>query len=163
MNFSALKATRLNWPLLALVLVLAIFGIFAIYSATWMRDQDFWSRQLVWLLVGVALCAVVSLRDYEWVRTGAVPLYLAAVVALVITHLTEAFRRKAREAEQRAQEATFLQAVASALDGVALDALGVQPVTLEAAYLDLLEAEPRRADADSPPPAPQAGTASITA
>jgi len=86
MSFAAIKATRLNWPLLALVLLLAVFGIFAIYSATWMRDQDFWSRQLVWLLVGLVICAVVSLRDYEWVKTGAVPLYLAAVVALVITH-----------------------------------------------------------------------------
>ena len=86
MSFAAIKATRLNWPLLGLVLLLAGFGIFAIYSATWMREQDFWSRQLIWLLVGLIICAVVSLRDYEWVRKGAVPLYLAAVVALVITH-----------------------------------------------------------------------------
>ena len=86
MGSIAIKVTRLNWPLLLLALLLGAFGIFAIYSATWMRDQDFWSRQLVWLLVGLFICAVVSLRDYEWVRVGAVPLYLAAVVALVITH-----------------------------------------------------------------------------
>jgi rod shape determining protein RodA len=80
------KIPRLNWPLLLLVLALAAFGIFAIYSATWMRDQHFWSRQLVWLTVGLVLCAVVALRNYEWVRVGAVPLYVAAVVALVFTH-----------------------------------------------------------------------------
>jgi len=84
------KIPSLNWPLLLLVLALAAFGIFAIYSATWMRDQNFWSRQLIWLVVGLALCAVVSLRDYEWVRVGAVPLYLAAVVALVLTHFVGA-------------------------------------------------------------------------
>lgn len=86
MSFADFKITRLNWPLLVLALLLGAFGIFAIYSATWMRDQDFWSRQLVWLLVGLVICAVFSLRDYEWVRAGAVPLYLAAVIALVITY-----------------------------------------------------------------------------
>jgi rod shape determining protein RodA len=80
------KVALLNWPLLVLVLLLAAFGIFAIYSATWMRDQDFWSRQLIWLVVGLVLCAAVSFRSYEWVRVGAVPLYIAAVVALVLTH-----------------------------------------------------------------------------
>ena len=80
------KVVLLNWPLVILVLLLGAFGIFAIYSATWMRDHDFWSRQLVWLVVGLGLCAVVALRDYEWVRVGAVPLYLAAVLALVLTH-----------------------------------------------------------------------------
>lgn len=86
MSSAVRKIPRLNWPLLVLVLALAAFGIFAIYSATWMREQDFWSRQLVWLLVGLILCAAVSLRDYEWVKVGALPLYLAAVVALVLTH-----------------------------------------------------------------------------
>ena len=83
---TARKVFFLNWPLLVLVLLLGAFGIFAIYSATWMRDQDFWIRQLVWLVVGLVLCAVVSLRNYDWVRVGALPLYIAAVVALVLTH-----------------------------------------------------------------------------
>jgi len=86
MSSAARKALRLNWPLLVLVALLGAFGIFAIYSATWMREQDFWSRQMIWLLVGFVICALVSLRDYEWVRVGALPLYLAALVALVVTH-----------------------------------------------------------------------------
>ena len=87
MSSAIRKIALLNWPLLLLVLLLAAFGIFAIYSATWMRYQDFWSRQLIWLLVGLVLCAVVSFRSYEWVRVGAVPLYIAAVVALVLNHV----------------------------------------------------------------------------
>jgi two-component system sensor histidine kinase KdpD len=54
-----------------------------------------------------------TVADAQYLITFVVML----LVALVITHLTAAFRRKAREAEQRAQEATFLQAVASALSG----------------------------------------------
>ena len=83
---SAAKISRLNWPLLLLVLLLGSFGIFAIYSATWMRDQNFWSRQLIWLVVGLVISLVVSLRDYSWVRLGAVPLYVTGVVCLLITH-----------------------------------------------------------------------------
>lgn len=80
------KIARFYWPLLILVVLLGAFGIFAIYSATWMREQDFWRRQLVWLMVGLVVCFGVSLRDYRWVRLGAIPLYVAAVAALIYTH-----------------------------------------------------------------------------
>lgn len=72
--------------MLFLVVLLCAFGIFAIYSATWMREQDFWSRQLVWMAIGLVLCVGVSLVDYHWVRKGALPLYFAAIVALLATH-----------------------------------------------------------------------------
>lgn len=86
MSTAVRKVALLNWPLLILVLLLGGFGIFAIYSATWMREQDFWSRQLIWLLIGLAICMVFALRDYHWVKIGAVPLYLAGLGGLVLTH-----------------------------------------------------------------------------
>ena len=82
----ARKLGGVHWPLVILVLLLGAFGIFAIYSATWMRDHDFWSRQLVWLAVGLIVCVFVSLTDYQWVRTGALPLYIAGLLGLLITH-----------------------------------------------------------------------------
>jgi len=81
------KLTRLQWPLLALVILLGLFGVFAIYSATWMREQDFWNRQLVWLCLGLAVCLGVSLFDYQWIRRGALPVYLAGLAGLVAVHL----------------------------------------------------------------------------
>jgi rod shape determining protein RodA len=86
MIYFARKLGVAHWPLMILVLLLGVFGIFAIYSATWMREQDFWNRQLVWLLVGLAVCVVVSLTDYQWVRSGALPLYIAGLLGLLITH-----------------------------------------------------------------------------
>ena len=80
------KLAYLHWPLMVLVLGLGVFGIFAIYSATWMREQDFWNRQMIWLLVGLIICGGVSLIDYHWVRLGALPLYLAGLGALLFTH-----------------------------------------------------------------------------
>ena len=86
MTYLVRKFSGLQWSLMALVLILGAFGIFAIYSATWMREQDFWSRQLVWLIIGVLICFGVSLTDYRWIRRGAVPLYLAGLLGLLITH-----------------------------------------------------------------------------
>lgn len=86
MTYYLRKFLGLHWPLILLVVLLGAFGIFAIYSATWMRDQDFWSRQLVWLGVGLVICFGVSMVDYHWVRRGAVPLYIAGLAALVATH-----------------------------------------------------------------------------
>jgi rod shape determining protein RodA len=80
------KFTGLNWPLFGLVIALGLFGIFAIYSATWMREQDFWNRQLVWLCFGLVLCVAVAMTDYRWVRKGALPLYLAGLVGLIVVH-----------------------------------------------------------------------------
>jgi rod shape determining protein RodA len=80
------KLTGLNWPLLLLVLLLGAFGIFAIYSATWMREQDFWNRQLIWLGIGMAVLFGVAVTDYHWLRRGALPLYLLGLLLLVATH-----------------------------------------------------------------------------
>ncbi|MEX1111809.1 MAG: rod shape-determining protein RodA [Chthoniobacterales bacterium] len=86
MTIYARKLAGLQWPLLLLVLLLGAFGIFAIYSATWMREQDFWNRQLVFLLLGLVLCLGVAMTDYRWVRAGALPLYIAGLVGLLVVH-----------------------------------------------------------------------------
>jgi rod shape determining protein RodA len=86
MTTYARKLAGLQWPLLLLVLLLGAFGIFAIYSATWMREQDFWNRQLVFLLAGLVLCLGVAMTDYRWVRAGALPLYIAGLVGLLVVH-----------------------------------------------------------------------------
>ena len=85
------KFLGLNWILLALTLALAGFGLFAIYSATWMREDaylaDSWRRQLAWIGVGMVVYMVISLTDYRWVRWGAVPFYLFGLAALVLCEL----------------------------------------------------------------------------
>ncbi len=87
MAYFVRKLGGLQWPLLVLVALLGLFGVFAIYSATWMRDQDFWSKQLVWLALGFVVCLGVSMTDYHWVRRFALPIYLAGLGGLVAVHL----------------------------------------------------------------------------
>ncbi len=88
-----------NWLLLVNMLALAIFGVVAIYSATYMRGDsvaaDFWRKQANWVAVGFFAFMVTSLIDYRWIRWGALPMYLAGIVFLILTKFigTKSLRR----------------------------------------------------------------------
>ncbi len=81
------KFLSMNWLLLTSMLALALFGVYAIYSSTWMREEawltESWKRQTIWVAISVVVYFVVSLIDYRWVRWGALPLYLLGLGALV--------------------------------------------------------------------------------
>src|SRR6202045_3281752 len=83
------KLLGLNWLLLIVMLALAVFGVVAIYSATYMREesiaQEFWRKQANWVAVGFLAFMVASLVDYRWIRWGALPMYLAGIFFLVLT------------------------------------------------------------------------------
>src|SRR6266511_572083 len=78
-----------NWLLLLTMLGLAIFGVVAIYSATSTRADsyaaDFWRKQANWVAVGVFAFMLTSLVHYRWIRWGALPMYLAGIVFLILT------------------------------------------------------------------------------
>src|SRR5260370_3387648 len=84
------KLLGLNWLLLIVMLALAVFGVVAIYSATYMREDpvatDFWRKQANWVAVGFFAFMVASLVNYHWIRWGALPMYLAGIIFLVLTH-----------------------------------------------------------------------------
>ena len=83
------KLLGLNWLLLINMLALAIFGVMAVYSATFMRSDpvalEFWRKQANWVAVGFLAFMVVSLIDYHWIKWGALPTYLAGLVFLILT------------------------------------------------------------------------------
>ncbi len=83
------KLLGLNWLLLVNMLALAIFGVVAVYSATYMRGDavtaEFWRKQANWVAVGFFAFMVTSLIDYRWIRWGALPMYLAGIVFLILT------------------------------------------------------------------------------
>lgn len=83
------KFLGMNWLLAINMLALAIFGVIAIYSATYMRGDtvaaEFWRKQANWVVMGFFAFMVASLIDYRWVRWGALPMYLASLVFLILT------------------------------------------------------------------------------
>ncbi|NBR47794.1 rod shape-determining protein RodA [bacterium] len=76
---------RMNWVLFGLMIALLIYGVYAIHSATWMRDQHFAKSQATWIFVCLPMFFVVSLMDYRWVRFGAIPLYVLSILTLIAT------------------------------------------------------------------------------
>lgn len=79
------KFVGLNWVLFALMILLGAFGIYAIYSATWMRGQDFWQKQAIWFGISMPIFFATALIDYRWVRWGALPLFLLGLAGLILT------------------------------------------------------------------------------
>ncbi|MDP4583090.1 MAG: FtsW/RodA/SpoVE family cell cycle protein [Verrucomicrobiales bacterium] len=83
------KFLGLNWLLFANIIALMIFGVFAVYSACWMREHsnlsDKWRDQVYWMLIGLVFFFAASLIDYKWVRYLGIPFYLAATGLLIFT------------------------------------------------------------------------------
>jgi rod shape determining protein RodA len=93
MNTFLRKLFGLNWLLVALAIGLSIFGVMAIYSATYMRDEvyltEMWRRQIVWLAIGIVIFFVTAIIDYRSLLNNVVVpliLYLAGLGFLVLTH-----------------------------------------------------------------------------
>lgn len=83
------KFLGMNWLLFANIIALAIFGIFAIYSACWMREEaglaTKWREQVYWMLLGLVFFFAASLIDYKWIRYLGIPFYLIATGLLIFT------------------------------------------------------------------------------
>jgi rod shape determining protein RodA len=76
--------------LLGLVVGLTLFGVAMIYSAGQVDVPDpatagAWKRQLMWLGVSVAALAVMLQIEVKWFEWAAVPAYVVAVGALMLT------------------------------------------------------------------------------
>lgn len=81
------KFLGMNWIVFLLMIALMGYGIYSIYSATWMRNENFWTSQIIWIFICLPLYFAVSLIDYRWVRFGAVPIYILGILGLVATML----------------------------------------------------------------------------
>jgi cell division protein FtsW len=77
-------------PMLLAVATLAIFGILMVYSASW--DYSFlifdsptyiFLRQIVWMLLGIGVAALLAFVDYHWWRRLALPAMAITVVSLI--------------------------------------------------------------------------------
>jgi cell division protein FtsW len=77
-------------PLLLVVIILAVFGIVMVYSAS--ADFSFrntgsetnvFFRQLLWLAIGSVGMIFLILMDYHWLRKLAIPMMLVTLVLLI--------------------------------------------------------------------------------
>lgn len=85
------KLLRLDWVLLAAVLMLLVLGTLLVWSATAHRDAltggdqlAYVRRHVVNIAIGLVLMAVVTATDHRWVRIMAPLVYLLSIVGLVL-------------------------------------------------------------------------------
>jgi len=81
-----LSLRDIDWPLLAITLIICALGVLQIYSATHdTKWQDAWWKQIVWIALGLVMLWVASSIDYHTLL-GQVPLfYCLTVTALFVT------------------------------------------------------------------------------
>lgn len=77
------RGNRPDWILLATMVVLAVFGLVMIYSATRASGSVSMERQMIFVVAGVVVYLVTSLIDYREYRAVTPYLYGAMLVGLV--------------------------------------------------------------------------------
>lgn len=91
---------NIDWTMLATVGILAIIGVFAIYSATFWKvaGDPYWFtlRQVLFLIVAVVVVVAVMAFDYTFLNERAFFLYGCSLVALVLVLAVGALRGGAR-------------------------------------------------------------------
>ncbi len=85
MTTTSRRLPGLDWVLLAAVLGLVTLGVMLVWSAT--DDRAYLSKQLVNVVIGLGLLAVVAVTDHRWVRILTPVAYLAALVGLALVLL----------------------------------------------------------------------------
>jgi cell division protein FtsW len=83
-------ALGIDVPFLLIVIILLIFGILMVYSASWDFSYDNWedplytlSRQVRWLALGVVAFIIMSVMDYHWWTKFVLPGMIITIILLM--------------------------------------------------------------------------------
>ena len=79
------KRSALDGALLAVVVVLLVYGLLALYSATFYVGSAFWERQLLWIAIGLAAGGIAYRVPYPLWQKAAPVLMLLNLVGLLVT------------------------------------------------------------------------------
>jgi cell division protein FtsW len=96
MSRDRLANSRTDYALLVAVVLLVVWGLIMVYSATFMildRPAYYLQKQLVWAALGLALLVVLYRLDYRTLRTLALPImgvsFLSLIAVLVLARNQE--------------------------------------------------------------------------
>lgn len=74
----------IDLPLLAVVVVLQIFGIAVLFSFSFGGQQNLWLQQLLFFILGLGVLAGLTLYDYRSFKTLAWPLFGFGIASLLL-------------------------------------------------------------------------------
>ena len=84
------RALGIDVPMLIIVVTLLVFGLLMVYSSSWdaslLIDKEptyVFTRQLIWVGIGVIVCAVASVFDYHRYGKLVIPMMIAIIGLLI--------------------------------------------------------------------------------
>jgi rod shape determining protein RodA len=80
------KFLGMNWLLFGISVLLCVLGVIAVYSASSFRTEDYWHKQMIWVIAGIVVFLVTSLIDYRWVKWAALPMYIVSIFFVILTY-----------------------------------------------------------------------------
>jgi rod shape determining protein RodA len=81
------KLWLINWPFILLLVAIALVGAGALYSVAGGTFEPWASRHIVRFCIGLALLFAVAFSDIRWWLNGAYPLYVAALLLMLLVPL----------------------------------------------------------------------------
>lgn len=85
--FIANKVFRLHWPLICLVMILAIFGFVVLYSAAEGSFSPWSFKQITRFIALFPIMLFIAVVDIKFWHSIAYPLYALALIALILTEV----------------------------------------------------------------------------
>lgn len=86
----------LDFVILAIVLILFLIGITALYSANGGITGDIsevW-KQVLWFVIGIGLVGMLVVIDYNFFEKVWIPLYIIIMLLLILVLFTEPINRR---------------------------------------------------------------------
>lgn len=86
--YDSIKNAKIDWLLVATLLLLVLYGLVTVYSATYKSDQiqlsNNFSKQALWALSGLIVCAIITLMPTSWLYSSAPGLYSFFILLLLL-------------------------------------------------------------------------------
>jgi len=86
--YDSIKNTKIDWVLVITLLLLLIYGLVTVYSATFKSDQtqfyNNFSKQILWVLSGLVVCVVITLMPTSWLYSITPGLYSFFIILLLL-------------------------------------------------------------------------------
>ncbi|MCI4626162.1 MAG: rod shape-determining protein RodA [Candidatus Magnetoovum sp. WYHC-5] len=80
-----------DWYIFLILLSISLIGVFTIYSATrpiiTNVQQNYYTKQLLWICIGMVGLIAVVIYDYAWLRKSAYVFYIFGIILLLLVLL----------------------------------------------------------------------------
>lgn len=80
---------NVEWSIVIIVMILCIIGLVALFSATQETEHDDFNKQIIWLIVSIAIMIATIMIDYETMSRFSIFLYGGSILLLIAVFFTK--------------------------------------------------------------------------